>query len=87
MSASATTTGGESNDISLGPNPKGLLIYTRHGKMTVTISQSGRKLLSGSDRFVSPPNEQAAAFVTFFAYGGRYSVTAIKSLTMWKSLL
>ena len=78
LSASATTTGGERNDISLGPNPKGLLIYSRDGKMTVIISQSGRKLLSGSDRFVSPPNEQAAAFVTFFAYGGRYSVTGDK---------
>ena len=42
--------------------------------MTAMISYSGRKPLSGADRIASPPDERAAAFATFLAYAGRYSV-------------
>src|SRR5579859_1097914 len=73
VTASSTSATGERKDNSFGPSPKGLLIYTREGRMTAIISYSGRKPLSGPDRIASPPEEQAAAFATFFAYGGRYS--------------
>jgi len=78
VSASATTASGDRNAIPFGQNPKGFLTYTRQGTMTVMISYSGRKPLSGADRVVSPPEERAAAFATFFAYAGRYSVTGNK---------
>ena len=78
VSASTTVASGERNDIPFGPNPKGFLMYTREGQMTAIISYSGRKPLSGADRIASPPDERAAAFATFFAYGGRYSVTGNK---------
>jgi hypothetical protein len=46
--------------------------------MMAIISYGGRKPLSGGDRIASPPDERAAAFATFFAYAGRYSVTGNK---------
>ena len=78
VSASATTASGEMNEMPFGQNPKGLLTYTREGRMTAIISYGGRKLLSGADRIASPPEERAAAFATFFAYAGRYSITGNK---------
>ncbi len=78
ISIAATTVSGERNDSFFGPDPKGLLIYTRDGRMTVIITFSSRKQFSGPDPFASPPDEQAAAFATVLAYGGRYSVTGDK---------
>ena len=78
VTASSTSATGVRKENSFGTSPKGLLIHTREGRMTAIISYSGRKPLSGADRIASPPEEQAAAFATFFAYGGRYSVTGNK---------
>ena len=46
--------------------------------MSAVMSFGGRKPLSTSDRFAARPEEKAEAFVTFFAYAGRYSVKAGK---------
>ncbi|MBZ5622032.1 MAG: lipocalin-like domain-containing protein [Acidobacteriia bacterium] len=61
-----------------GRNPSGFLIYTHEARMTAIISYSGRNRLSGADRIASPPDERATAFATFFAYGGRYTMTGNK---------
>ena len=73
VSTSATTPAGEKNTAPFGSNPKGVLIYTRDGRMSVIISYGGRKPLSGADRIASPADEKAAAFDTCLAYAGRYS--------------
>src|SRR4051812_33129369 len=74
VSVSATTASGVRNDAPYGADPTGLLIYTRDGRMSVTISHAGRKLLSVIDRTAAPPSERAEAFATFLAYAGRYTV-------------
>jgi hypothetical protein len=43
--------------------------------MTAMISHGGRRPLSVADRVAAPAGERAEAFATFFAYGGRYSLT------------
>jgi hypothetical protein len=57
-----------------GRSPSGLLVYTRDGTMTALISHDRRRPLSVDDRSAAPADEQANAFATFLAYGGRYEV-------------
>jgi hypothetical protein len=75
VSASASTADGGRNEAPYGSSPTGALTYTSEGRMTLIISYSGRKLLSGADRIASPPSERAEAFATSFAYAGRYSLS------------
>jgi len=58
-----------------GESPRGVLIYTADGHVSVAISHDGRRALSVEDRVEAPPGERADAFATFFAYSGRYSVS------------
>ncbi|MCA1603277.1 MAG: lipocalin-like domain-containing protein, partial [Acidobacteria bacterium] len=78
VSASASTADGDRNDTPFGSSPKGVLIYTREGRMTAMISHSGRKPLSVTDRISAPTEERSEAFATFFAYAGRYSLSGDK---------
>ena len=78
VSVSAKTADGAAIDQPMGSNPTGVHTYTREGRMSSIISFGGRKPLSTSDRFAARPEEKAEAFVTFFAYAGRYSVKAGK---------
>ena len=77
IEASATSATGVDH-APLGTDLTGTLIYTPNGRVAVLISYGGRKPLSGSDRIAAPAEERAEAFKTFFAYSGRYSVTADK---------
>jgi hypothetical protein len=74
VSVSATSASGVRNDAPYGPGPTGLLIYTREGRMSATISHAERRPLSVIDRTAAPPSERAEAFATFLAYAGRYTV-------------
>ena len=74
VSASASTASGGRNEAPFGPRPRGVLTYTREGRMSVIISHGGRKPLSRSDRIAAPAEERAEAFATAFAYAGRYSL-------------
>ncbi len=58
-----------------GEEPSGLLIYSADGWMSAAISRSGRSPLpeDTSPRSVSP-DVQAAAYVSYFHYAGRYRV-------------
>jgi lipocalin-like protein len=78
VTVSAKTADGEAVDHPMGLNPIGVHTYTSDGRMSSIISFGGRKPLSTSDRFAAPLEEKAEAFVTFFAYAGRYSVKAGK---------
>jgi hypothetical protein len=75
VSASSTTSNGERNETPYGPNPLGFLTYTTNERVTALISYGGRKSLSG---LVAPLEEQAEAFKTFLAYGGRYILSGDK---------
>lgn len=78
VSVSASTPDGAAVDQPMGSNPTGVHTYTSDGRMSSIISFGGRKPLSTSDRYAARPEEKAEAFVTFFAYAGRYSVQAGK---------
>jgi hypothetical protein len=78
VSVSAKTPDGAAVDHPMGLNPTGVHTYTSDGRMSSIISFGGRKPLSTSDRYAARPEEKAEAFVTFFAYAGRYSVKAGK---------
>jgi hypothetical protein len=72
VSSKDTTATGAVKD-SFGPNPTGLLIYGADGRMSVIITNGGRKPLSSSDYVAAPAQERAEAFATLLAYGGRYT--------------
>jgi hypothetical protein len=74
VSASSTTKTGERSETPYGPNPSGFLSYTSDGRVTALISYGGRKPLSVG----AQQEEQAEAFKTFLAYGGRYTLSGDK---------
>jgi Lipocalin-like domain len=76
--ASAVSSRGDRIDAPFGANPKGFLTYTREGRMSAMISHGARTPLSIADRIAAPAEERAEAFATFFAYGGRYSLSGNK---------
>jgi hypothetical protein len=58
-----------------GEEPEGLLIYAADGWMSAAISRRGRSPLpEGISPRSVPPDVQAAAYVSYFHYAGRYSV-------------
>jgi len=61
-----------------GSNPVGFLTYTKDGRVTALISYSGRKRLSIGAKGTALLEEQAEAFKTFLAYGGRYRLSGEK---------
>jgi Lipocalin-like domain len=77
VSASSTTSKGEPGEPPFGLNPVGFLTYTGDGRVTVLISNGGRKPLSGGGGALTQ-EEQAEAFRTFFAYAGRYTFSGDK---------
>jgi hypothetical protein len=78
VSASSKSAPGEQNEPPYGSNPAGLLTYTEDGRVSAMISYDGRKLLSGGAKLPALLEEQAEAFRTFLAYGGRYKVNGDK---------
>ena len=78
IEASVTSATGLVDHAPYGTDFAGTLIYTPNSRVAVLLSYGGRKPLSGSDRIAAPAAERAEAFKTFFAYSGRYSVTADK---------
>ncbi len=61
----------------MGPDALGRLIYGADGRMSATLSEAARSVLS-TPRLEAynraPPSEKAAAFDSFLAYVGRYTV-------------
>ena len=74
VSAEDTTDKGVKKD-AFGKDPVGFLTYTADGRMMAIISNGGRKSLSVPDSIAAPSEERAAAFSTFGAYAGRYTLT------------
>jgi Lipocalin-like domain len=74
VAVAATTDAGAPLPAPFGTSPNGLLIYTPEGRMSAIISHGERQPLSIADRVSSPAEERAAAFSTFIAYAGRYTL-------------
>jgi hypothetical protein len=74
VSASSTTSAGERSETPYGHNPTGFLTYTSDGRITAIISYGGRKALSIGAGTALSLEEEAEAFKTFLAYGGRYTL-------------
>jgi hypothetical protein len=75
VSASSTLSTGEPGEAPYGSSPVGFLAYTADGRVTALISHGGRKPLSFGGKAIALMEEQAEAFKTFLAYGGRYKLT------------
>jgi hypothetical protein len=73
VSSTDTTEKGETRD-TFGQNPTGFLTYTADGRMMAIISHGGRKPLSTPDYIAAPAEERAAAFATFAAYAGTFTL-------------
>ncbi len=57
-----------------GPNPKGILIFGRDGRMAVMIMRSDRPKYAANDRMMGTPEEYKATAQGAIAYFGTYSV-------------
>ncbi len=77
LSASSTTSSGLRNETPYDQSPTGFLTYTADGRVTAMISHGGRKPLTVGGG-IHALEEQAEAFKTFLAYGGRYTVSGDK---------
>jgi hypothetical protein len=75
VSASTVDSSGEQDTAPYGVNPVGYLTYTEGGRVTALISFGGRKPLSIGAKPPTLLEEQAEAFKTFLAYGGRYRLS------------
>jgi len=78
VSASSTDSSGQQLDPPYGANPIGFLTYSIDGRVTALISFGGRKPLSMGAKPPALQEEQAEAFKTFLAYGGRYRLNGDK---------
>src|SRR3954469_10060038 len=58
ISVISTTDKGDVNKAVYGENPKGFITYTADGRMSVVISEGGRKPLSVNDRVTAPMEEK-----------------------------
>ncbi len=58
----------------MGDAPDGLLAYTATGTMIGIMGPDARPRFSTDDVTGGAPEEQAQAFGTFIAYGGRYAI-------------
>jgi hypothetical protein len=78
VSVSSTNDKGVVNNAIYGTHPAGLITYTAEGRVSVIITDDGRKPLSVNDRLAATMEERAAAFSTLVAYAGTYSFTGDK---------
>lgn len=78
VSASSTDASGQQLEPPYGANPVGFLTYTEDRRVTALISYGGRKPVSIGAKPPALLEEQAEAFKTFLAYGGRYRLSGDK---------
>jgi hypothetical protein len=78
VSVESKTLQGKVNPTAFGKNPTGFATFTAESRMTLIMSDDGRKPLSVLDRVSAPIAERAEAFATFVAYAGSYTFTGDK---------
>jgi hypothetical protein len=57
-----------------GPNPKGYIIYSADGYMSVVLCWAHRARFAGDDPFGGTPEEKVSAYDSYVSYCGRYEV-------------
>ncbi len=77
LSASSRASSGAQNETPYGQRPTGFLTYTADGRVTALISHGNRKPLTVGGG-THAQEEQAEAYKTFLAYGGRYTLSGDK---------
>lgn len=60
----------------MGEHPEGLLAYSGDGTMVAIMARADRRRFGSEDLTGGTAEEQAAAFRTFIAYGGRFTIDA-----------
>lgn len=60
-----------------GPSPSGILVYGADGRVTMLLTDGGRKNLDG-DRQSAPMEQRAAAFFSCSGYSGLYSFNGVE---------
>jgi hypothetical protein len=63
-----------------GDNPKGLLIYTQNGEVSVHLHQTERSLFAKNGYLTGTDSEIKAAFESYIAYYGAYEIDEDKKL-------
>jgi hypothetical protein len=58
----------------LGEHPRGLVIYTPGGWMSGQLAATDRPTVEGDDPLGGPPDQRAAAYSSYLAYWGRYTI-------------
>ncbi len=58
-----------------GKQPKGILMYDVHGYMNAQLMRKGRKSFASRALTSGSMNEKSDAFLSYFAYYGRYEET------------
>jgi Lipocalin-like domain len=74
VSAEYRTDDGALIDSPFGSEPDGMLMYDSFGNMSVQISRKNRERFTSSDRLGGTNEEVKAAYSSYTAYFGRYSV-------------
>jgi hypothetical protein len=74
VSASSKASSGLRNETPYGQNPTGFLTYTADGRVVALISHGNREPLTVGGG-ANAQEEQAEAYKTFLAYGGRYTLS------------
>lgn len=57
-----------------GEEPQGRLLYSADGQMLAAIARRERTILSAAVPRQAPAEEKAAAFDSYFSYGGRFEI-------------
>ena len=58
----------------LGDDPKGVIMYDTHGNMSAQLFRADRQDFASDDRAAASDSEIRAAFLSFTAYYGTFSV-------------
>ena len=58
----------------LGDHPKGVIMYDTHGNMSAQLFRADRQDFASDDRTIASDSEIRAAFLSFTAYYGTFSV-------------
>ena len=58
----------------MGEHPRGQVIYTPGGSMSGQLAADGRSAVGSADPFGGPVDQRAAAYSTYVAYWGSYSI-------------
>jgi hypothetical protein len=69
-------------DHPFGPAPRGLLVYTPEGLVTVHLAGTNRARFASEDHLKGTPDELKMAFATYVAYFGRFELNEAEGVIL-----